>query len=88
MFWIEDDFHADVLQGRFETFDAALENLRLITALPFGEAPNCPPCSSWINCMRVYHIVEYDNPEKPFDQLINCKTVEVSAAGTTWFFTQ
>jgi len=85
MFWIEDDFHADVLQDGFETFDSALDALRLIAAIPFGEPPNCPPCTNWKECVRQYHIVEHSNSEKPFDQLINCKVVEVSANGATWF---
>jgi hypothetical protein len=84
MFWIEDDFHADVLRDGFATFDSALEELRRMAAMPFGEAPNCPPCTNWNDCVREYHIVEYGNSEKPFDQLINCKVVEVSATGTTW----
>lgn len=84
MFRIEDDFHSDVLPGRYETFESALEELCRIAVIPFGDAPNRPPCSNGMDCVREYHIVECDHPEKSSDQRINCKILEISAAGVTW----
>ena len=84
MFVIEDDFHAETLKGRYETFQDALSELTRIAEIPWDEAPNVAPCQSWKTCGRRYMVIEYDDEYSPWKQL-TCKSVlEVSADGVVW----
>ena len=85
MYIIEDDFNAEPIIEKIETFEDAISELRNISEIPFGKEPNIPPCSSWENCQREYHIIEYDS-QKPGKVLSNKKALLVSASGVKWFY--
>jgi hypothetical protein len=86
MFIIEDDFHTEVIGKQFGIFDSALNELRRIADIPFGEAPNKPPCTSWQDCLREYHIVNYDDSQNPWILLANNKILEISKTEVKWFY--
>ncbi len=52
VFQIEDDFHAEPDKDRYESLEAAVTELRRRAAIPFGQDPNIPPCSSSATCCR------------------------------------
>jgi hypothetical protein len=84
MYIIEDDFHAEPIIEKIETFEDAISELRDISKIPFGKEPNIPPCSNWENCQREYHIIEYDS-QKPGEILSDIKVLLISSSGITWF---
>jgi hypothetical protein len=86
MFMIEDDFHAELVGEKLETFEAALLAVRQIAALPFGEKPNAPPCTHWENCQRDYHILEYDDSQTAWQLIRRVEICSVSATGIEWFY--
>ena len=47
MFKLEDELHAEIQEGEFETLDAALMELRHRAQLPWDAPPNVAPCQSW-----------------------------------------
>ncbi len=64
MFVIEDEAHAEWF-GEFPTLEAATAELRRLKELPWDEAPNVAPCTSWRTCGRTYEVVEYDTSSEP-----------------------
>ncbi len=80
---LEDEFHAE-WQGRYDSVDAALEELRLRAALPWDQEPNACPCMSWRTCHRDYQIVEYDDATKPWRELRSLGYLKVSHQGAVW----
>ena len=86
MFVIEDERHAEP-QGEFSTIESALAELRRRATVPWDQAPNCAPCTSWRTCGRVYEIIEYETSETPWREIRRLPALEVSAIGTTWLDT-
>lgn len=86
MFQIEDEMHSEPQESEFSTFYEALEELKRIATIPFGQYPNKCPCQNWETCSRNYEIVEYDNSTIPWKKL-SCKEVlKISTEGVTWLF--
>jgi len=84
MFIIEDERHAEPQEGRFASFQEALVELKRRAALPWDQAPNVAPCTSWRTCGRKYEIVEFDDSTLPWKQLSRVPALEVSANGAKW----
>jgi hypothetical protein len=84
MFKIEDELHAEPQPGEFASFEAAVEELRLRAQLPWDEEPNVAPCTSWRNCGRNYHVVEYDDSARPWKEISRTSVLEVRAQGARW----
>jgi hypothetical protein len=78
MFVIEDERHAET-HGEFASFDEAIAELKRIATIPWDEAPNRTPCSSWRTCGREYVVVEYDDSCKPWEELQRTPVLNVSA---------
>ncbi|MFZ5858664.1 MAG: hypothetical protein ACOYZ6_17685 [Chloroflexota bacterium] len=83
---IYDDLHAEVLSGEFDTFDAALMELRKIAKIPFGDEPNNPPCANWAHCAREYYVHQYDNSLTPLKLMSQTFVLKISATETVWLF--
>jgi hypothetical protein len=88
MFIIEDDFHAEFIGEKFDTFDSAILELRKISAVPFGNIPNKPPCVDWQNCQRDYQIVEYDDTQTPWKLIAKTQVLNISASKSVWLYTR
>lgn len=84
MFMIEDETHAELQEGRFQTRQEAIAELERRAATPWDEAPNRAPCTNWLNCGRQYELVEYDDTASPWKELSRNLVLEVSAAGVRW----
>jgi len=84
VFKIDDDFHAELQEGEFASFDDAMAEVRRRAELPWNEAPNVAPCTGWRGCGRRYEIVEYDGSSSPWREIARTAVVEVSAAGVRW----
>jgi hypothetical protein len=85
VFTIEDDQHADPIEGEFASFEAALDELKRIAALPFGAEPNLPPCTNWANCRRYYVILETDQSTTPYWTTVKRTSVlEITKSGAQW----
>ena len=84
MFVIDDEIHCELQEGRFVSFAEAYEEVRLRSLIPWNEAPNVAPCTSWRTCGRVYEIVEYDDSFKPWLELQRVPIFKISAAGVKW----
>ena len=82
-FVIEDESHAEWC-GEFDSFDAALSELKSRSQIPWDASPNCCPCQSWKTCSRNYEILEYDNSQKPWKELSRLPIMEISAKGVVW----
>jgi hypothetical protein len=83
MFVIEDEIHAEQ-HGQFSSFDEALAELRRAAKIPWDEAPNLAPCTSWRTCGREYVILEYDDSSTPWKVLRCVPVLNVSASGVKW----
>lgn len=83
MFVIEDELHAQT-QGEFPDRDAALAELERRAQIPWDQAPNVAPCTSWRTCGRNYELVEYDDKQFPWRELSRVSVLEISAAGIKW----
>jgi hypothetical protein len=83
MFVIQDEAHAEP-QGRFQTRQQAIAELRRRAAIPWDEEPNRAPCTNWLNCGRRYELVEYDEHTLPWKELSRSLVLKVSAAGVRW----
>jgi hypothetical protein len=83
VFQIEDELHAE-LEGAFGTFDDALADLRRRAALPWDQAPNRAPCTSWRTCGREYYVREYDDPSESGTLIRRVKVLTVGADGAVW----
>jgi len=84
MFVIEDEVHAEAVEGRFRTRQLAIEELERLATIPWNEAPNRAPCIGWLKCGRRYEVVEYDESASPWKELSRDLTLEVSATGVLW----
>jgi hypothetical protein len=84
MFIIEDELHAEHQDGTFASFEQALAELKRRAALPWDQAPNVAPCTSWRTCGRNYEIIEFDDSALPWKQLSRVPALEVSAKGAKW----
>jgi hypothetical protein len=83
MFLIEDEAHAELQEGQFQSRQEALAELRRRAAIAWDMEPNRAPCTNWRNCGRRYEIVEYDGAS-PSKVLSRNLTLEISAAGVRW----
>ena len=84
MFKIEDESHAEPQKGEFDSFEAAMNELKSRAQLPWDEAPNRCPCTSWKTCGRNYQIIEYDDSTIPWKELDRHDVLTVSAQGVIW----
>ena len=83
MFLIQDDVHCD-RRGEFPTREAALDELRRLSTLPWDQEPNRAPCMSWRTCHRVYQLIEYDETSGRWRELGHETVLEISHAGVNW----
>jgi hypothetical protein len=83
MFVIEDEWHAEWM-GEFGSREEADAELRRLAGLPWDEAPNVCPCTSWRTCGRRYHVIKYETSSEPWRSLSDEAVLEVSAKGTAW----
>jgi hypothetical protein len=83
MFVIEDELHVE-WHGQFGSFDDALIELKRMATIPWDEAPNVAPCSSWESCRRDFAIVEFDESQTPWRKLRRVPVYSISAAGLNW----
>jgi hypothetical protein len=88
MFLIEDEWHAEPLDGRFETRAQAIGELRRIASIPWNEPPNRAPCTSWMTCGRRYELIEYDETTLSWTELSRVTILEISADGVKWILEQ
>ncbi|WP_190810984.1 hypothetical protein [Flagellimonas sp. S3867] len=84
MFKIEDEIHAEPQDGKFETFEQALEILKERAKIPYAEKPNKCPCTNWKNCERQYQIIEYDDRNIPWKEISRKEVLAISAKGIKW----
>jgi hypothetical protein len=84
MFIIEDEIHAEIFKGEFETFEQALNELKIISRIPWNEKPNKCPCTNWKDCERNYQIIEYDNKRIPCKELDRKDILTISSKGIKW----
>jgi len=80
---IEDEVHTEQ-HGTFETTGDAVMELERRARIPWDEAPNKCPCTSWRTCHRIYEIRKYDESKVPRKLLQSFRALEVSNAGTVW----
>lgn len=80
-FAIVDDAHCEVQGPPYPTREAAMAELQRRASIPWNEAPNRAPCTSWAKCGRQYVIEEYDDTE---DQISRLLVLQVSAKGVEW----
>lgn len=83
MFVIEDEGHAEA-QGEFDSFAAALDELKRRASIAWDKDPNRAPCTSWKTCGRSYEIIEFDAAASPWRELNRVPVLSVSAAGAVW----
>ena len=84
MFQIEDEFHAEPQKGTFDSYEVALDELKLRAEIPWNKEPNRCPCTNWENCSRNYEIIEYDDSGTPWKELNHVSVLTVSAKGIKW----
>ncbi len=84
MFVIEDEVQSEPQEGRFQTRQQAITELRRRAAISWNEVPNRAPCTNWLNCGRRYELVEYDDTELPWKELSRVLMLNISAAGVRW----
>ena len=83
-FVIEDEFHCEWI-GEFESRSEALQELTRLASLAWDAAPNQAPCTSWADCGREYHLVEFDTDTKPFwTELRREYALSISSSETKW----
>ena len=83
MFVIRDERHFDEV-GEFSSRNEAHAELQRLADLPWNEAPNLCPCTSWRTCGRRYHIIEYDTSRKPWKHISYEALLDVSAKAAVW----
>jgi hypothetical protein len=84
VFKIEDEWHAELQAGEFASLGAAAEELRRLAEIPWDQAPNAAPCTSWRTCGRRYEVVEYDTSVEPWRQIRRLPVLEIDSKGTRW----
>ena len=83
MFIIEDERHAEWL-GEYGTRDEAVAELQRLSKVPWDEAPNRAPCTSWATCGRTYELVQFDAAATPWRELRREPALDVSKNGVAW----
>ena len=83
MIVIDDGIHCEH-DGRFNTFEDAVAELRRRAAIPWDQEPNRAPCTSWRKCGREYHLLKYDDAQTPWKLLRGVPVLNVSAKGVEW----
>jgi hypothetical protein len=81
--YIEDGIHCEQ-DGPYESFEAAVAELRRRAGIAWDAAPNQAPCVSWRTCGREYHVLEYDARSESGRLLRNVHVLDVSAKGVEW----
>ena len=81
---IENEIHAEPKDGKFETFEQALEILKERVKIPFDQKPNICPCTYWKNCERQCQIIEYDGRNIPWKELGRQEVLTISTKGIKW----
>lgn len=88
LFKIDDEFHADLLDGDYPTFEVALAEARILATLPWDSVPNQTPCQNWRNCGRFWEIVEFEATDtadmSTWDEIQRTPVLEISQAGVVW----
>jgi len=82
-FVIEDQWHCEIL-GSFDSFQAAVDELKRLASIDWDQQPNVAPCISWKTCGRSYEIREYDISVTPWTLLSQVEALEVDANGVRW----
>ena len=80
--YIEDEIHCEQ-RGPFESFEAAIAELRRRAQIAWDAPPNQPPCGSR-TCGRKYGVLEYDTRSMPWELLRETHVVDISAKGVKW----
>ncbi|GAA5166559.1 hypothetical protein GCM10025770_23860 [Viridibacterium curvum] len=80
---IEDQVHAE-WQSTHDSLSSAQSELRRISTIPWGEAPNRCPCQSWGTCERAYEIIEYKTDEEPWTEMQRFAGFDISASKLVW----
>ena len=83
MFVIEDENHAEWI-GEYPSREEALAELNRLADVPWDQAPNAAPCTSWATCGRKYELIEYETSETPWRELSRPTALEISASGVRW----
>ena len=86
MFIIEDERHAEPQEGEFRSFADAVAELQRRAVMPWDEAPNQAPCTSWRTCGRTYEVVEYDMSVTPRKESQRIPVLDVTAGGAKWLY--
>jgi hypothetical protein len=81
VFVIEDEFHAEWI-SQFDSFEAAMNELRRLATIPWGQRPNRAPCTSGDACKREYQIIEVDDSEASSEP--RGPTLTISAKSVQW----
>lgn len=84
MFKIEDEIHAELQDGKFETFEQALEALKERAKIPFDKKPNKCPCTNWRNCERHYQIINYNDRYTPWYEIDRQDILTISMKELKW----
>jgi hypothetical protein len=84
MFVIEDERHDELQDGEFASLAEVMVELRRRATIPWNEAPNVAPCTSWQSCGRTYEVVEYDTTASLWKQIQRHAMLEVTAEGVKW----
>ena len=82
-FYLEDELHCDQW-GPYESWAAAMAELRRFAAIAWDSPPNLAPCQSWRKCGRRYLILEYDTTQDPWQQVQRVHFMDVRADGVHW----
>lgn len=83
LYVIEDEWHGEHC-GDFESFDAAVSELKRRAKLPWDTEPNVAPCQDWRTCGRSYAIVEYDPRSESGRVLSRTQMFEMDSKGVRW----
>ena len=83
MFLIYDEIHCDHI-AEFETREAALDELRRLSTLPWEHEPNRAPCKSWRTCERDYQLIEFEVIDERWRELSHVPALNISHAGVNW----
>jgi hypothetical protein len=81
--YIEDEIHCEQ-RGPFESFEAAIAELRRRAEIAWDAPPNQAPCGSWRTCGRKYGVLEYDTRSKPWRLRRTTHVLDISAKGVKW----
>lgn len=82
VYLIEDDFHAEV-HAEFDSMQSAMDELHRMSEVPFGRAPNMPPCGN-SGCHRDWHVIEYNAGTEPWSEAKSLRIAESSDSGWRW----